>query len=168
MKNIIKATAAIVVILLTFGCSTEYLNPVPKTSLSDLTVFDTKDRVVAQVNGMYAMMKSGQFLGGRFFVYNDVRCENFIPKSSNLVTNFATWNHTVVSSTNEVQNLWSAVYAAINAINVFLEGLDENWENGKLKTKITEAEYNQFKSEAYTLRAICYFDLLQMYSKPYN
>jgi len=168
MKTIIKATAAIVLILLTFGCSTEYLNPVPKTSLSDLTVFDTKDRVVAQVNGMYAMMKSGQFLGGRFFVYNDVRCENFIPKSSNLVTNYATWNHTVVSSTNEVQNLWEAIYAAINAINVFLEGLNENWENGKLTNKITEAEYKQFRSEAYTLRAICYFDLLQMYSKPYN
>ncbi len=65
-------------------------------------------------------MKAGAFLGGRFFVYDDVRADNFIPKSSNLVTNFASWNHSEVSSTNEVQNCWGAVYAAVNSINVFL------------------------------------------------
>jgi starch-binding outer membrane protein, SusD/RagB family len=168
MKNIIKGSIVLLCILLTVRCSTEYLEPVPKTSLSDLSVFDTKDRVVAQVNGLYAFMKSGQFLGGRYFVYNDVRCENFQPKSSNLVTCFATWNHTVISGTNEVQNLWGAVYAAVNAINVFLDGLNTAWDGKKLEGKITEAEYNQFKSEAYTLRAICYFSLMQLYAKPYN
>jgi starch-binding outer membrane protein, SusD/RagB family len=168
MKNIMKGSIVSLIILLTAGCSTEYLDPVPKTSLSDLTVFDNKDRVVAQVNGLYAFVKSGQYLGGRFYVYNDIRAENFIPKSSNGVTNYQTWNHTVISSTNEVQNLWGAVYASVNAINVFLEGLNTAWTDKKLDGKITQAEYDQFRSEAYTLRAICYFSLLQMYAKPYN
>ncbi|MFA5819998.1 MAG: RagB/SusD family nutrient uptake outer membrane protein, partial [Bacteroidales bacterium] len=168
MKNIFKGSIVLILILLTDGCSKEYLEPVPKTSLSDLSVFDTKDRVVAQANGMYALMKSGAFLGGRYFVYNDVRAENFIPKSSNLVTNFATWNHTVLSSTNEIQNLWGAIYAAVNAINVFYDGLNAAWTGGKLTGKITQAEYDQFKSEALTLRAMCYFYALQLYAKPYN
>ncbi|MDP3001571.1 MAG: RagB/SusD family nutrient uptake outer membrane protein [Bacteroidales bacterium] len=168
MKNIFKGSIVLILILLTGGCSKEYLEPVPKTSLSDLSVFDTKDRVVAQANGMYALMKSGAFLGGRYFVYNDVRAENFIPKSSNLVTNFATWNHTVLSSTNEIQNLWGAIYAAVNAINVFYDGLNAAWTGGKLTGKITQAEYDQFKSEALTLRALCYFYALQLYAKPYN
>jgi hypothetical protein len=168
MKNILTTSIVLLLILLTGGCSKENLNPVPKTALSDLTVFDTKDRVLAQVNGMYAFMKSGAFLGGRFFVYNDVRCENFVPQSSNLVTNFATWNHSVVSSTNEIQNLWGSIYAAINCINVFKDGLEAAWTGGKLSGKITQAEYNQFLSEALALRAMCYFDLLQLYSKPYN
>jgi len=167
MKNILTISI-VFALLLTIGCSKENLDPVPQTSLSDLSVFDTKDRVVAQVNGMYALTKSGNFLGGRFFVYNDVRAENFIPKSSNLVTCFATWNHSVVSSTNEVQNFWGAVYAAVNAINVFLEGLQVAWDGGKLDGKITQAEFDQFRSEALTLRALCYFDLLQLYAKPYN
>lgn len=140
----------------------------PKTSLGELQAFDTKDRVVGQVNGMYASMKSGNFLGGRFYVYNDVRADNFLPKSTNGVTNYQTWNHTVITSTNEVINLWGAVYAAVNAINIFLEGLDSNWKAGTLTGKITEAEYNQYKSEALTLRAICYFDLLMLYAQPYN
>jgi len=169
MKNILKASIILVVILLITGCTKdEWMNPAPITSLSDLTVFDTEDRVIAQVNGMYASLKSGAHLGGRFQVYNDIRCDNFLPNSSNLVTNFATWNHTVISSTNEVQNLWGAVYATINVANVFLEGLTAAWDEGKITDFVTQAEYNQYKSEALAIRAICYFDLIQMYSKPYN
>ena len=84
--------------LLLGGCSQENLSPVPKTSLGEAQAFDTKDRIVGQVNGMYARMKSGAFLGGRFYVYNEVRADNFMPKSTNLVTNYATWNHNVLAS----------------------------------------------------------------------
>ncbi len=34
--------------------------------------------------------------------------------------------------------------------------------------KYQQTEYDQFRSEALALRAICYFDLLQLYAKPYN
>ncbi len=57
MRNIYKISIAFA-LLLTIGCSKEYLDPVPQTSLSDLSVFETKDRVVAQVNGMYDMNES--------------------------------------------------------------------------------------------------------------
>lgn len=169
MKNILKGSIIFTLILLMTGCSQEeYLNPVPKTSLSDLSVFDNKERIEAQVNGMYASLKSGQHLGGRFHAYNEVRCDNYIPNSTNLVTLYATWNHTVLSGTNEVQNLWGAVYATINVVNVFLEGLAEAWDEGKLTGVVTQAEYSQYMSEAYTIRAICYFNLIRMYSKPYH
>lgn len=168
MRKILINSIVLALILLIHGCSKENLDPFPQTSLRADAAFDTKDRVVSQVNGLYATMKNGAFLGGRFFVYMDVRAENFIPKSSNLVTNFATWNQTVVSSTNEVQNLWGAVYNAVNQVNIFLEDLDVAWNGGKLTDKITKAEYDQYKSEALTLRSMCYFDLLQLYAKPYN
>jgi hypothetical protein len=166
MRNIIKMSVAFV-LLLTIGCSKEFLDPVPQTSLSDLSVFDTKDRVVAQVNGMYAAVKDAQYLGGRFQVYGDLRADNFVPNSNNLVTNFATWNHTEVSSTNEVQNCWGSIYAAINVVNVFVDGLKSAWDGGKLANKISQDEYNQFMSESYALRAMCYMDLLRLYCKPY-
>jgi hypothetical protein len=168
MRKIFKGSIVLGLILLASGCTKDYLNPTPKTNPIDKNAFDTKERVVAQVNGMYSMMKSGQFLGGRYFVYNDIRCDNFIPKSSNGITNYATWNHTVLSSTGEVQNLWLAVYNAINCINLFIDGLGEAWTAGKLDGKITQAEKDQYTGEAYALRAICYFDLIQLYAKPYN
>jgi hypothetical protein len=168
MKNIIKGSIILALILLITGCSKdEWMNPAPITSLSDLTVFDTKDRIDAQVNGMYSSLKNGWHLGGRFQAYNDLRCDNFLPNSSNLVTLFATWNHSVISSTNEVQNFWNNTYQTVNVVNVFLEGLIAAWDAGKL-TFLTEAQFNQYKSEALTIRAICYFDLIQMYGKPYH
>ena len=168
MKKILKISIVLYVILLMSGCvKDEWMNPEPISSVQEGSIFNSKDRVIAQVNGMYSSLKSGQHLGGRFQVYNDVRADNFIPNSSNGVTNYQTWNHTVISSTNEVQNLWGAVYTTINVVNVFLEGTKTAWDAGEL-TFLTEAEYNQFRGEALAIRAICYFNLLQMYSKPYN
>jgi len=167
MKNLLKISLTFLLALAMLGCE-DYLNPVPETQLDSGLAFETKERIVGQVNGLYAFMKAGTYRGGRFFVYNDIRADNFIPKSTNLVTGFATWNHSLLGSRDEVQNLWGAIYATVNAINIFLEGLDSNWSAGNLDGKITEADYNQYKSEALTLRAICYFDLLQLYAQPYN
>lgn len=151
------------------GCvKDEWMNPAPITSVQENIMFDTKGRVIAQVNGMYTSLKSGQHLGGRFQVYNDIRADNFIPNSNNGVTNYQTWNHTVISSTNEVQNLWGAAYATINVVNVFLEGIKAAWDKGQITGFITQAEYDQYKGEALAIRALCYFDLVQMYSKPFN
>jgi starch-binding outer membrane protein, SusD/RagB family len=168
MKNIIKFFVLIFIILIFGSCSKEKLDPVPKTSISDLTAFDTKDRIVGQVNGLYDRVKSGQYRGGRFLIYNDIRAENFNNLLANGVTGYQTWQNLVTESTNEVDGFWVAAYAAINGINVFIEGLDASRLDPIKAASITEAEYKQFKGEALALRGLCYFDLLQLYAKPYN
>ncbi|MEI6049978.1 MAG: RagB/SusD family nutrient uptake outer membrane protein [Bacteroidota bacterium] len=166
MRNILKISVAFV-LLLTIGCSKEFLDPVPQTSLSDLSVFDNKDRVVAQVNGMYSAVKSGWYLGGRYQSVGDMRGDNFAPLSNNAYVNFNTWNHLEISATMEVNNIWNQIYASVNVINIFMDGLKSNWDAGKLTSKITQEEYDQYISEALTLRAMCYFDLVRLYGKPY-
>lgn len=166
MRNILKISIAFV-LLLTIGCSKEFLDPVPQTSLSDLSVFDNKDRVVAQVNGMYAAVKNGWYLGGRYQAVGDMRGDNFIPLSNNSFVNFNTWNHLEISATMEVNDIWNQIYASINVVNVFMDGLKSNWDGGKLKTILTQDEYDQFTSEALALRAMCYFDLVRLYGKPF-
>ena len=168
MKNILKITLIFLLTLVRCRMLEDYLNPVPETQLDASLHLIPKERIVGQVNGLYAFMKAAHFLGGRYFVYNDIRADNFIPKSTNLVTGYATWNHSLLGSRDEVQNLWGAIYAAVNAINIFIEGLDQNKADGNLEGLITEDEYKQYKSEALTLRAMCYFDLLQLYAQPYN
>jgi hypothetical protein len=168
MKTIIKTLTFLWMLGIITACSKEYLEPVPKTELSDLSVFDNADRIAAQVNGMYSKMKDGQYLGGRYFIYNDIRAENFKNLLNNGVTGKSTYEHTLIGSTNEVQNLWGAVYAAVNAINIFHDGLKDRWESGRLEGIIDQTIYNQYISEALTLRALCYFHLLQLYARPYN
>jgi hypothetical protein len=57
----------------------ELLSPQPETTLGIDVVFDSPSRVLGQVNGMYSALKSGDFLGGRYVMLNDIRGEEFIP-----------------------------------------------------------------------------------------
>jgi hypothetical protein len=167
MKKLLKHSIILVFLVLSFNsCYDEYLDPVPRTQISDLSAFDTKDRIVAQVNSLYAFFKSGQYLGGRYIVYNSIRSDDFLNMKQNGVTNLATWNHNLQASTNEVQNLWGQVYSAINIINVFLKGLEDS--GPVAKNIITQAEFNQYKGEALALRGIAHFHLAQLYAWPYN
>ena len=59
MKNILKISLILLMILVVTGCSKEYLDPVPETSLGELTPLIPKNGLLGQVNGMYALMKSG-------------------------------------------------------------------------------------------------------------
>lgn len=138
------------------------LDTEPTTSIQEEYVFDTPERVLGQVNSLYDAAKSGNFLGGRYLIYNDIRGEEFINMKSNSVTGLLTWNYSLTSGTPEVENLWTAAYATINKVNLFLKGLEEN------ASKVDPALYPKYKAEAKFLRALCYFDLVVLYAKPYT
>ncbi|ANE52228.1 RagB/SusD family nutrient uptake outer membrane protein [Flavisolibacter tropicus] len=142
------------------ACRKELLNPIPQASISDAVAFETADRTLAAVQGMYSSVKSGAFYAGRYYNYQDIRGEEFINETANGVTNLQTWNFTVNSGTNEVNNLWNAAYAAINRINVVLAGVD--------KSPISDALKNQYRGEARFLRALAYHSLVTIYARPYT
>jgi hypothetical protein len=138
---------------------TEALSPVNQTRIHYADGFNTSERVQKEVLGMYAGVKDGQFYGGRYFNYQDVRGEEFNNERSNGVTNLLTWNFGLSPSTNEVNNLWKAGYLAINRCNVVISALDT--------APISSALMAQYKAEARFLRALSYFSLVTLYAKPY-
>ena len=169
MKNLLKYSLLVLLASVMFtSCHDELLEPVPELAISDLSAFDTRDRVTNQVRGIYAAFRSGEYLGGRFFVYNDIRSDDFLNHQANGVTGLMTWNHGLTSSTGEVQNLWVAIYAAINRVNLFVEGLEANRSRLIGQNIITQAEFDQFKGEALALRGLAYFHLMQLYARPFN
>jgi len=153
---------ALLTVSLTACNEEELLNPAPLTSLADIQAFANPDRVLAQVNGLYSSIKSGQFLGGRYLVYIDVRGEEFLNVTNNGVTALSAWNHTQNSLANEPTNLWNAAYLAINRINLFLAGLDAN------PNVIDAALATQYRGEARLLRGLAYLQLVQLYAQPYT
>jgi hypothetical protein len=145
------------------ACQKDLLDPAPLNSLSSATAFSTPDRFVSQLNGLYDNVKSGAYYGGRFIVYGDIRAEEFLNETTNNVTGFSVWNHTVAETNiNDVNNLWNAVYYAINSCNLFIEGADANRavvnDNAKVDGYIAEAKF---------IRALCYHSLLSLYCRPY-
>ncbi|WP_460620483.1 RagB/SusD family nutrient uptake outer membrane protein [Hymenobacter tenuis] len=154
----------------TFSCKEELLDPQPRTSIFSEVAFDTPTRIALQVNNLYDYVKSGSFLGGRYQVYGDIRADDFLNRTSNLVTGAAVWNHTLTeASQNDVISLWGAAYQAINQINVFLAGMEAN--SAKFVAPAFPATFAatslNYQGEARLLRALSYYSLLQYYARPY-
>ena len=163
IKERLTIMKVVCLFLLFVSCKkeSEMLNPVPETSILDANAFDTPERMLGLVNGIYTKVKDPQFYGGKYIMYGDLRGEEFINRTQNIFTGYDTWGHTLNSSSNEVQNLWTAAYGAINAANVFLKGLSDN--SSKVDAKLAK----QYESEAKVCRALTYFSLVTLYARPF-
>jgi len=158
------AKVAIIAIPLIAGvssCKKDFLDIAPELSLSDQNDYATPARVESLVNGLYANAKTGGLFGGRYQIYNDIRAEEFLNRTSNGVTGATVYNSTNNDGDTYVANIWTQSYLLINKVNLFLEGLEKN------KAVVTTAQYNQFASEAKFLRGLAYFGLVQVFAKPY-
>jgi starch-binding outer membrane protein, SusD/RagB family len=163
IKNNIKylITVSLGLVLLT-SCHRELLDPAPETSISDATAFDQPYRIANQVLSLYSSFKNGNFYGGRYIVYGDIRGEDFLLEDPNLVTNADVWTLNPTNTANAVVGLWAQVYSMINNCNVFIDGMTE-----KGTQVVGTATGNAYIGEARLLRAIGFYSLLQYYARPY-
>ena len=149
--------------LLSVSCKKELLTPVPQTSITDATAFDSPERVLNQARSLYQALKNGNFYGGRFQVYGDIRADDFINETTNGVTGFDVWNlNPLGTSQNSVKNLWSQAYFTINLCNLFIDGMA-----AKGTAVVGAALSNNYLGEARMIRALSYYSLLQLYARPY-
>ena len=159
LNKFILFTLLCSVIVISSCSDEESLSPVNEVRISEANAFETPARVEQQVLGMYSGVKAGNFMGGRYYNYQDIRGEEFHNEKTNAVTNLTTWNFGVSSSTQEVNNLWQFGYFAINRCNVVIKGLENSPIAATLKT--------QYLAEARFLRALSYFSLVTMYARPF-
>lgn len=147
---------------LAMGCQKDLLNPIPTTDISDSKAFDTKERIESQANGMYAVMKNGKFLGGKVFIANEIRGEDYVNERANNVTLNASWRMATTGEAQEVKEIWSQGYMAINSANVFLAGMA-----AKGSSVVGKELSDQYIGEAKFIRGLSYFHLLQLFGRPF-
>ena len=145
------------------SCNKDMLDPIPQTSIADATAFDSYGRIINQVNSMYQGLKNGTFYGGRGQIAGDIRSEEFLNETTNLVTGADVWAlNPTGTSQNFVKNVWAQGYFTINLCNLFIEGMD-----AKGTSIVGDALGKNFIAEARFIRALCYLKLLEHYARPY-
>ena len=151
-------------LMLFYSCQKDLLYPESETQVSDQDgqPFSSAERISSQINGIYARARNGQFLGGRFQVYNEVKADNWINASGNQITAANTWSQNVNTTSDEVQNLWLWAYRTINDSNLFIDGMASTGT-----AIVGETIAGEYIGEAKFLRAISYYSLLQLYARPY-
>ncbi len=140
----------------------KYLNPTPATAISGTNAFDTPDRVLGLVNGIYKAIKSVNFYGGNYYIYTEARGEEFINRTSNTFTAYEAWNQTLNAGSNFVAGFWAAGYTAINNANIVIQGLADH------PNVVNSTLTKQYIAEAKFLRALSYYSLVTLYARPYN
>ena len=163
MKKYLKYISIVIAGSVLLSCNKDNLDPIPQTSITDATAFATPDRILNQIRSVYAALKNGNFYGGRYVVYGDIRGEDFVNETSNLVTGFDVWGlNATNTSQNSVKNLWAQAYYTINLANLFIDGMNAGG------TAIAgQPAANNYIAEARFIRALAYYSLLQYYAKPY-
>jgi hypothetical protein len=144
------------------SCDRTLLNPIPQTTVLDALALSTPTRVQNQVLSLYGALKDGNFYGGRYVIYGDIRGEDFINETSNLVTGSDVWSLNATNSATAVVNLWYFAYLTINKCNLFIDGMAA----GGTTVVGTEASA-KYIAEAKFVRALSYYSLLQYYARPY-
>lgn len=162
MKKTIIYTLALAAVMVTSCRKEGALNPVSLNAVDFTSSFSTPDRIKAQVLGIYSGLKAGDFYGGRYIVYNEVRADNYINLTTNAVTAYQVWNFTTSNNAQEVTGFWGAAYSVINRCNLFIDGMTA----GGSATVGTALAAN-YIAEAKMVRAIAYYSLLQLYARPY-
>jgi len=148
--------------VLTSSCGKDFLSLAPELSLPEENSYDTKSRIEAQISGLYGSLKAGTFYAGRYQIYNDIRGEEFVNRTSNSVTGFSTYQFTNDPSDSYIANFWAQGYLTINRANKFIIDFEQVTNN-----VVTEDEKKAFISEAKFVRALTYYSLVQLFAKPY-
>ena len=156
IKSILCATALSVVTLT--SCD-GYLDTFPSDSLvSDDAITNLQD-VETALNGSYYSLKNAGYYGCDFVARAEVGGDDVQTLAAGGLRTDPFYRF-IHRQNNSPEGFWSIPYTIINRTNVLLNAIDK----GQLPAG---DELNNAKGEALAVRALCHFNLLVTYGKPY-
>ena len=160
MKNI-KILITILSIVLLSSCS-DFLDVKPTNSAaSETSITNANDAKVA-INGLMRSMVNFSYYSRNFIMYGDAKGGDFaIYSQGRGLDGLYTFNHSQTSG--NYGGFWAQMYDCILQVNNLLKNIDKIEEDG-----LGDAALLEYKGQAFTARALIYFDLVRLYGKPYN
>ena len=138
------------------GCSDSFLDLKPYDGLPSGSAISTEMEMISAVNGMYASMRDAGLFGRSLPFINDLMADNVILSINNSSRYLLQNEYTVNEQDIYVADIWQRGYYTILAAN--------NIINSEI---ISSPAIDQLQGEAYAVRALVYFYLLQSFATPY-
>lgn len=162
LRNIKSLIAAILLVAGTTSC----LDKLPESSIRQDEAMQTFDDAEQLLTGIYTGLMSSSLFSGTLTVMPDIQAdlayavENF----TNVYGSAWLWN--ILSTDQDVEAVYAALYGVISRCNFFLERVDAvkqqetNYENIDM--------LDAYTGEVYTIRALCYSKLIECFCKAYD
>lgn len=146
--------------LLALTACNDYLEVDAPSSFTNKVVFGSTTQANYALNGVYAKMLVGNSFGN--LLYNGLMLNSDVDFSTNTNAT-ATFNtprrFDVNAQDGNVEKLWNALYANIEAANAFIDGMNES----TLLNDEDSLRARQMLGEAKVIRAINYYELMCYY-----
>lgn len=165
MAQVSKYKVLLVIVLwATFAsCKKSFLELNPSTSLTPGQALATEADLQVALRGAYAGLRTGisgatfDMFGRTIPVLGDIMADNAYQSAIN--TNRYTFynNYSATAGDGNALGLWGGAYQAIlRANNIINSPIASN------------ANVDEYKGEAYAIRALCYFELVRFFATPYT
>ncbi len=167
MKRIYNSLLVLLLLSSITGCK-KVLDVAPFAAFSDKSAFETPERCLLALNGVYDAAQTGIYPGGQrgypFGAANvqqgDNRGEDVINiQAFYQITYQATYNP---STANNV-GMWNSLYALINKANISIDGFRGASSAGIISNTLA----TQYEAECRLLRALAHHELLIHFARPF-
>ncbi|SHG75218.1 RagB/SusD domain-containing protein [Salegentibacter echinorum] len=149
----------IIVAVFSFGlfysCSEEDLDPTLSQDKSIETSINTVNDLQSVIYGAYNRMSLTEYYGRDIIILGEIFSDN-VYSNANSNRFVVEGKMDLNSESGIVDDLWSQLYAVIGSSNVVINAEDIEGD---------EAVINHFKGEAYAIRALAHFNLVEFYGQ---
>lgn len=143
-------------LILFCNCSKKFIETSPSDSVPVNQALNTVAGLGDALNGTYANLRSVSLFGRDFPVIGDLQADNAFVEVKNSGRYLSQYNYSVVVNDAVVNEMWTTAYKGI---------LDANQI---INAAVTTGNSAQTKAQAYAVRALLYFKLVNIYARPYT
>ena len=159
--NLYKTSLILLLVCSLASCKKE-LAIEPEQSLSDQAVFTSKAGAQAALFGVYSTAQVLDVFGGLPLIIGDYQADNVL-----FVGSFPTLQEinefTTLSTNVSIAPIWQNHYRVILRANAIIDRVPGITESG-----FTDAQKKGMIAEAKFMRALTYFQLVNLFAQPYN
>lgn len=140
------------------SCSKSFLTKTPNDALALSTAITSEADLKNALGGAYAILRGTNLYGRTLPVRGDLMADNEYVSSSNS-GRYTAWNNFNQISTNaDASGIYDYAYTGITRANEVIANT----------TVPTSTVVNEYKGEAYAIRALLHFELVRNFATPYT
>ena len=169
MKKNIYHLALIVSLILFSSCSKDFTETQFFQSDSASEGITSVEQLSSLLRGAYVSMRDANYLGCNYRAYAEVRSDemHYLFNAPSL-TEVATYTLSGQDVYSPPEFTWKTIYQVVASANIVLSAPDDlPWGEGNTPQERTN-EVKKLKAQAYTVRALAFFDLLRLYGQKYT
>ncbi len=157
MKKIFYRSIQMAIVIILFAsCSKSFIERDPFDSVPDDEAITDESSMQNAVSGMYAGLRAVGCFGRDMPVIGDVQADNTFVEVENSGRYLANYQFNFTSANAEYTDMWNKAYAVILRANRVIDA------------DISGDNVPALKAQAYGVRALMYFKLVNIYARPYT